>query len=171
VGLVARRKPRARHILSTDPAGSFVATINGLVVGFTQGFVRGDIWFLAQLFVHPEVHARGIGRTLLKLALDYGREAGCGIFSVVSSTSPVAQSLYMRSGMFAFGIGYRIAGPVEALLDLPEADGAKKLVVNCSGWQDRIAELDRELLALIGARTTLSTSTLPAGRPTMLRSP
>jgi GNAT superfamily N-acetyltransferase len=76
-----------RHILSTDPAGSFVATINGLVVGFTQGFVRGDIWFLAQLFVHPEVHARGIGRTLLKLALDYGREAGCGIFSVVSSTS------------------------------------------------------------------------------------
>jgi hypothetical protein len=51
----------------------------------------------------------------------------------------------MRSGMFAFGIGYRIAGPVEALLDLPEADGTKKLVVNCSGWQDRIAELDREL--------------------------
>ena len=98
-----------------------MATINGLVVGFAQACVRGDIWFLSQLFVHPEVHARGIGQELLRLAMEYGRDAGCETFSVVSSTSPVAQSLYMRAGMFGIGIGYRLVGSVESLLDLPTA--------------------------------------------------
>lgn len=133
-----------RHILRTDPEGCWVAEVNGLVVGYSQGFVRGDIWFLAQLFVHPEVHAQGFGQELLRRAMDLGRNRGCSIFAVVSSTSPVAQSLYMRSGMFAFGIGYRIKGPLDALRDLPEPDGNKKIVVDCAGWQDRMAELDLE---------------------------
>lgn len=132
-----------RHILRTDPGGCWVAEINGLVVGFAQGFVRGDIWFLAQLFVHPEVHAIGIGQELLRRAYDYGVERGAGVFSVVSSTSPVAQALYMRAGMFAFAIGYRLSGSIDALLDLPQPDGNKKTIVDCSGWQDRIADLDR----------------------------
>lgn len=133
------------HILTTDPAGSFIAEIDGLVVGFSQGFVRGDIWFLAQLFVHPEVHARGIGRELLRQAMQYGRDAGCSVISVVSTSSPVAQSLYMRAGMFTFGVGYRLTGTVASLLDLPKPDATKEAIVDCSGWQDRIADIDRDL--------------------------
>ncbi|MBI5288237.1 MAG: GNAT family N-acetyltransferase [Chloroflexi bacterium] len=132
-----------RHLLRTDPGGCWVAEINSLVVGFSQGFVRGDIWFLAQLFVHPEVHALGIGQELLGRAYAYGAERGAAVFSVVSSTSPVAQSLYMRAGMFAFAIGYRLTGSIESLLDLPEPDANKKTIVDCSGWQDRMADLDR----------------------------
>jgi hypothetical protein len=49
----------------------------------------------------------------------------------------------MRAGMYAVGIGYRMAGPLEPLLRLPEPDAKTKRVVDCSGWQDRIAELDR----------------------------
>ncbi len=132
-----------RHILRTDPGGCWVAEINGLVIGVAQGFVRGDIWFLSQLFVHPEVHARGIGQELLRHSYNYGVERGASVFSVVSSTSPAAQSLYMRAGMFAFAIGYRMSGSIEPLLDLPEPDGNRKTIVDCSGWQDRIADLDR----------------------------
>lgn len=135
--------PHFAHIIRTDPEGSFVAEINGLVVGYAQGFVRGDIWFLAQLFVQPDVHAHGIGRELLRRALDYARAKGARIFSVVSSTSPAAQSLYMRSGMYGVGIGYRMAGPVEPLLALPGPDGNQKTIVDCSGWLDRIDDLDR----------------------------
>jgi ribosomal protein S18 acetylase RimI-like enzyme len=132
-----------RHLLLTDPDGCWAAEVNGLVVGYAQGFVRGDIWFLSQLFVHPEVHGLGLGQELLRRSMDYGRSRGCSVFSVVSSTSPVAQSLYMRAGMFAFAVGYRLTGPIESLLDLPEPDASRKIVVDCSGWQDRIAELDR----------------------------
>jgi|CXWL01.1.fsa_nt_gi ribosomal protein S18 acetylase RimI-like enzyme len=132
-----------RHLLATDPDGCWVAEINGLVIGFAQAFVRGDIWFLAQLFVHPEVHALGIGHELLRRAAQYGRARDVGVFSVVSSTSPAAQSLYMRNGMFAFAIGYRLVAPIGALLDLPQPVANKKIVVDCSGWQDPMAELDR----------------------------
>lgn len=134
-----------RHILRTDPDGCFVAEIGGLVVGMSQGFVRGDIWFLSQLFVHPQVHARGIGQELLRLAMDYGRRGGCTVMSVVSSTSPVAQSLYMRSGMFAFGIGYRLAGPPSALLDISAEATNQTIVEDCAGWQDQVADLDRRV--------------------------
>ena len=134
-----------RHLLTTDPAGSIVAEIDGLIVGYAQGLLRGDIWFLSQLFVQPEVHSLGIGAGLLKRAQKYGRENGARIFAVVSTAQPVSQSLYMRHGMFAFGIGYRMTGDLEALRALPEPDGNKKRIVDCSGWQDQIAALDRDV--------------------------
>ena len=133
------------HIIETDPGGSWIAEVGGLVVGYAQGFVRGDIWFLAQLFVTPEVHGGGVGRELLRLAMEHGRGQGARIFSVVSSTSPVAQALYMRAGMFARGVGYRVRGSVAPLLALPEAAANRKRIVDCSGWLDRIDELDSEV--------------------------
>ncbi len=136
------RSPHFAHLLRTDPEGAWVATIGGTAIGFSMGFTRGDVWFLAQLFVQPEVHAKGAGRELLRRALDAGRARGANCFSVVSSTSPVAQSLYMRAGMFALGIGYRVSGPVDALLALPPPSGNQKHIVDCDGRQDAIADLD-----------------------------
>ncbi len=133
------------HLLNTDPDGCVVAEIDGLIVGFAQALQRGDIWFLAQLFVQPEVHGMGIGAGLLGLAQQYGRDNGARVFSVISTAQPVSQSLYMRHGMFAFAIGYRMSGDLEPLLKLPEPDANKKRIVDCSGWQDRIADMDREL--------------------------
>ena len=51
----------------------------------------------------------------------------------------------MRAGMMTAGVGYRISGPVDALLALPEPQANQKRVVDCSGWQNRIAALDREV--------------------------
>jgi GNAT superfamily N-acetyltransferase len=137
-----------QHLLRTDPAGSVVAEIDGLIVGYAQALLRGDIWFLAQLFVQPEAHALGIGDGLLSRAEAYGRANGARIFSVVSTAQPVSQSLYMRHGMFAFGIGYRMNGDLDALRQLPEPDAVTKRITDCTDWQDRIAEMDR---ALFGA--------------------
>jgi GNAT superfamily N-acetyltransferase len=139
------RYPHFEHLLRTDAGGAWVAEVDGTASGFSMGFVRGHIFFLAQLFVLPELHSLGLGGRVLQHALDYGRGAGATIFSVVSSTSQVAQALYMRNGMFATGILYRLTGPVETLTALPGADANTKVVVDCHGWQDKIAELDREV--------------------------
>ncbi len=136
------------HLLKTDPGGCVVAEIDGLIVGFAQALLRGDIWFLAQLFVQPEVHGMGIGATLLGHSYEYGVANGGRVFSVISTAQPVSQSLYMRRGMFAFAVGYRMSGDLEPLRKLPEADASTKHIVDCAGWQDRIAEMDR---ALFGA--------------------
>jgi len=132
-----------RHLLHTDPEGAWIAELNGVPVGFSMAFVRGDIWFLSQLFVQPDQHGRGIGVELLRRAQEYGYARGARVFSVVASSSRVAHALYMRAGMFATGIGYRMAGPLAPLLELPEPDASKERIVDCSGWQDRMGELDR----------------------------
>jgi GNAT superfamily N-acetyltransferase len=134
-----------RHLLKTDPEGSWVAEMDGVLVGYAQGFVRGELWYLAQLFVQPEVHAAGIGRGVLQRSQDYGKARGARIFAVSSSTSRAAQALYMRHGMFANAINYHLRGPVEPLLRLPEPEASKKRVVDCSGWQDRMADVDVEV--------------------------
>ncbi len=144
-GWIPELAPHLGHIVATDPGGCWAAEIGGLVVGYAQAIVRGDIWFLSQLFVQPEVHALGVGQELLRCAMDYGRERASRVFSVVSSISPAAQSLYMRNGMYPIGIGYRMSGPIEPFTTLPEPDGNRKKIVDCSGWQDRMAELDAQV--------------------------
>lgn len=133
------------HILRHDPGGSFIAEVDGLPVGFSQSFVRGHIWFLSQLFVQPEAHGLDIGRLLLDRAVEYAREQGARIVSVVASPSFVAQALYMRAGMFARGIGYRMSGDPRSLLALPEPGANRKRIVDCSGWTERIGALTREV--------------------------
>jgi ribosomal protein S18 acetylase RimI-like enzyme len=143
-----RREPHFDHLLRTDPDGAWVATADGTVVGFAMGFVRESVWFLAQLFVQPDMHAAGIGSELLRRAIDSGRAKDARVFAVVSSTSPVAQSLYMRAGMFGIAIGYRMRGPVSALTSLAEASGE---IVQAGGdWPAQVADLDR--FAYGGAR-------------------
>lgn len=142
---VPQTRPYFAHMVRVDAAGSWVAEMGGLPVGYAQAIVRGDIWFLAQLFVQPEVHGLGIGQELLRLAHEYGVAEGARVYSVVASSSPVAQSLYMRHGMFAIGVGYRLTGPIAPLLELSDADTNKKRIVDCGGWQDKIAALDRQV--------------------------
>ncbi len=134
-----------RHLLRTDAEGAWLAQIDGVPVGYSMALVRGKIWFLSQLFVQPDQHAHGIGAELLRRARQYGRDRGATVFSVIASTSEVAHALYMRAGMFATGIAYHMSGPLEPLLRLPEPAANRKRIVDCSGWQDRIAELDREV--------------------------
>lgn len=131
-----------RHLLHTDPAGAWIAELNGVAIGYSMAFVRGDIWYLSQLFVQPDQHSHGIGHELLRRAQAYGRERGARVFSVVASTSPAAHGLYMRAGMFAIAIGYRMSGPLEPLLELPA--GVAELTA-ASGREDEIAALDREV--------------------------
>lgn len=134
-----------RHLLGTDSDGAWVAELNGIAVGYSMSIVRGDIWFLSQLFVQPDQHGHGIGAELLRRAQDYGRSRDARFYSVIASTSPVAHALYMRAGMFATGIGYRMSGPLEPLLRLPEPEAGKKQIAGCSGWEEGIAPIDREV--------------------------
>ena len=142
------RMPRAplleRHILATDPGGSWLAEIDGLTVGYAQAFVRGDIWYLAQLFVLPHAQSLGAGREVLDRAYVYGTERGARVFAVTSSTSPVAHALYMRHGMYARGLGYRMRGPVAPLMSLD--DSAAHIAFGpIANHADAVAALDRDV--------------------------
>jgi GNAT superfamily N-acetyltransferase len=66
---------RTHHYLSTDPGGSWVADVDGELVGFATSFNRELTWILATYVVKPGLQGQGIGKALLAVAMDHGR--GC----------------------------------------------------------------------------------------------
>src|SRR5258708_538597 len=78
------------------------------VVGFVAGRVRRGVLHLEGLAVEREVRRRGIGRALVRQAVEHVREQGMqGIALHVSVANHVAISLYEGEG---FVIGRRLPG-------------------------------------------------------------
>jgi GNAT superfamily N-acetyltransferase len=91
-----RRQNRTRHFLRTDPEGSWVAEVDGTIVGMSQSFVRDDYWMLSQLATMPGQQGRGVGRELLRLALSHGDPSSPG--TIQCSRDPKAMALYSSFG-------------------------------------------------------------------------
>lgn len=50
-----------RYLLRWQPALWWLAEREGQLAGFSQGFVRAELWFLSNLFVHPQAQTGGVG--------------------------------------------------------------------------------------------------------------
>ena len=94
--------PTMVHFLKVDPEASYVALdAKGAIVGFTQALIRGNEWYLAYLFIDPLYQSTGVGKKLLKLAMEYGRKNG-EITRWALSTfayNPQALAIYSKMGM------------------------------------------------------------------------
>ncbi len=91
-----RRQKRTAHFLRTDPAGSWVAEDDGVIVGLSQSFVREGYWVLSQLGAVPGRQGRGLGRELLRLAHSHGDPHSPG--TIQCSRDPKAMALYSTVG-------------------------------------------------------------------------
>ena len=94
--------PTMVHFRKVDPEASYVAlNAKGAIVGFTQALIRGNEWYLAYLYIDPKYQSTGVGKKLLKLAMDYGRKNG-EITRWALSTfayNPQALAIYSKMGM------------------------------------------------------------------------
>src|SRR5690348_16629983 len=108
-----------RYLLRSAPGLSWVAVRDGRVGGFSQGFARGDLWFLSNLFVDPQHQHGGTGATLLQKCLQAGLRRGAQVRAVASSPELAAQALYARAGMIPRFPLFALSGRVEALGKLP----------------------------------------------------
>lgn len=89
--------------LRTDPAGAFVAEVDGTVVGVAEAIVRDDLWVLSLLTVDPDRQSGGAGRRVLAAALAYAgpdaRAEGEDLPGlIVASSDSRALRMYGRSG-------------------------------------------------------------------------
>jgi GNAT superfamily N-acetyltransferase len=87
---------RAEHLLSTDPAGCWVAERDGVMLGFATSFRRDLTWFLATYAVRPDLQGAGLGRALLEAALSHSR--GCLRGMLSASRDPKAFRRYRHAG-------------------------------------------------------------------------
>jgi len=134
------------HLLRTDPKLAWLAIEDGRPIGLSVGFVRHELWFLADLFVLPQGYGKGIGGELLKRCLAAGDKRGARIRAVASSHDLGAQRLYIGAGMVPRFPLYGIMGAARGLIELP----APKLsprerierVEPSKAWMRKLGDLD-----------------------------
>jgi GNAT superfamily N-acetyltransferase len=97
---VARQRRRIAHFLAHDPGGSWVAELDGAVVGVALALRRDRLWGLSLLAVLPAMQSQGIGRQLLDASLRYAD--GVELAVILSSDDPRAMRRYAVAGFDLF---------------------------------------------------------------------
>ena len=92
--LVAACSARIRHLVATDPNGSWLTETDNTVTGFAQAARRDDLWVLAHLFVAPSAQSQGLGSALLNAVTRYESSAPRAIIG--STADPRAIRSYAR---------------------------------------------------------------------------
>jgi GNAT superfamily N-acetyltransferase len=87
---------RARHLVTTDPGGCWVAEQDDELLGVVVSFVREKMWLLASYAVVPGSQGLGLGKALLAPALEHGR--GCLRAMFNASSDPKALRRYHAAG-------------------------------------------------------------------------
>lgn len=113
-----RWRVRVAHAFTTDPEGTFLAELDGGVIGVAQAIRRERLWCLATLAVAGDVQSGGVGRALLGHALGYGADAD--VRFLLSSRDPRALRLYGLAG-FALRPTFDAAGELDRAA-LPAGD-------------------------------------------------
>ena len=137
--------PLHRHILNNAGPRFWVAEDDGGMLGFGAGIVRGELWYLAALFVVPEAQGRGVGRELLRLART-GVSSGLAA-TITDALQPVSNTLYARHGMLP-------SFPVLGLEGEPSRAQPPRLPRGCEliplepAMLDEVRRIDREVTGL-----------------------
>jgi len=153
--------PVLSHLLGYDAARFWVAEAAEGVVGFSVGMHRGDLWFLAGLFVLPGWQRRGLGHALLERVMA-GYPGPEGVAAVLSSAfNEVSNRLYARRGMLPMLPVLSLAGPLP-LKDEPAL--ARGLIASPLSSGDLAALRDVDAAVLGFDRTVDHEWLLEAGR-------
>lgn len=116
-----RWSEQARHLLTTDPGGCWVADAGGDVIGVAVSLRRDLLWILSAYAVHPDHQGHGIGTALLDAAVGYG--AGCLRGMLTSLPDHQALRRYRRAG-FTLHPTMQLNGVVDRSA-LPAVDGVR----------------------------------------------
>jgi ribosomal protein S18 acetylase RimI-like enzyme len=101
---------------------TFVAVVDGTVVGYASGVPEDDWYTLGSLYVHPDSQGEGVGSALLERVEDAGATAGYDTLRLVVMAGNEASIEFYE----ARGFG-RVGGHYDDLLDVDGYVYAKPL--------------------------------------------
>jgi len=110
---VALREPTfQRFAHAEDPTGLWVAEAEGTIIGFAFNWMRQRFWYLAQLFIRPDIQARGIGQALMSRTLEQAAHYGAENRALITTEYNMASTgLYIRNGLYPREPLYRLVAP------------------------------------------------------------
>jgi GNAT superfamily N-acetyltransferase len=110
---VALRQPAfQRFVHAEDPTGLWVAEAEGTIIGFAFSWMRQRFWYLAQLFIRPDIQARGIGQTLMSCVLEQAARNGAENRALITlGYNMDSTGFYIRNGLYPREPLYRMVAP------------------------------------------------------------
>ncbi len=98
--------------LAEDPDGLWVAEADDTIVGFGFSWMMQKFWYLSQLFIKPEMQAKGVGQALLSKTLEQARRNGADNRTLITFAYNTASTgLYVRNGMYPRELLYHVVSP------------------------------------------------------------
>ena len=89
-------------LMKKIPHAFWVAEDRGKIIGLSTSWVRGSLWFLADLFILPSHQGRGVGRSLIERTLGSWRDTKILNRALITfAYNPTSISLYMRFKMYS----------------------------------------------------------------------
>src|SRR6476660_4881633 len=105
-----------KFCLAENPDGLWVAEHGDTIVGFGFSWMTEKFWFLSQLFVRPEMQAKGIGQALLSKTLMQAERNGAANRALITFAYNIAPTgLYLKNGLYPREPLYRMAAPAQAV--------------------------------------------------------
>ena len=138
--------PQYAFWLKKGSGAFWVAEDKGRLVGYTFSFLRGSLWFLADLFILPTYQGKGIGRSLIERTLGswkHHRITNRALITPAFNRS--SASLYMRFGMLPRQALYFASAPRD---DVDRALGStepKRLQIEESAGLERVSSTLKEI--------------------------
>ena len=105
-----------KFCLAQDPSGLWVAEDGDTIVGFGFSWMTEKFWCLSQLFVSPEMQAKGIGQALLSKTLMQAERNGAANRALITFASNIVSTgLYLKNGLYPREPLYEMAAPAQAV--------------------------------------------------------
>lgn len=101
-----------RRMLSYEPGGCFVASLEGEDLGMVGSIRYGEVGYLGNLIVQPGHRGRGIGAALMTEAMEHLLDSG--VKSIRLDSVPKAIPLYQRLGFTGESPSLRFTGLASA---------------------------------------------------------
>jgi ribosomal protein S18 acetylase RimI-like enzyme len=137
-----------RFCLAQDPEGLWVAESGGAIVGFGFSWMLEKFWHLSQLFIRPDVQAKGVGQALLSKTLQQAEKNDADNRALITFAYNTASTgLYIKNGLYPREPLYRMVAPAAVVeQNITAADyRASSIVPSPQPW-DWLGRLDQEVL-------------------------
>ena len=141
-----------RFTHAEDPTGLWVAEADGATIGFAFSWMRQRFWYLAQLFIRPDIQASGVGQALMSRTLEQATHNGAENRALITLGYNMASTgLYIRNGLYPREPLYRLVAPAAALAGRlrPDPDHTAAPLAPWPGEHDWLDAVDE---AVIGFR-------------------